>query len=70
LNAFFSLGGSRNFQVQTIWFCNWYGTCLAGLPSMRRTSSTPMPGCTRRKFSGVSTWRSALILPSGPMVIM
>jgi hypothetical protein len=37
---------------------------------MRRTSSTPWPGCTRAKFSGVSTWRSALTLPSAPMVIM
>ena len=29
-----------------------------------------MPGMTFSKFCSVNTWRSALILPSGPMEIM
>ena len=41
-----------------------------GLPSILRTCSIGMPGSTLEKLCGFNTCRSALILPSGPSVIM
>ncbi|MNV83878.1 hypothetical protein D3C71_1777090 [compost metagenome] len=64
------LGGATNRQSAQVSFLRVYGVTLAGLPSRRRTSSMRMPGTTRAKFSGVSTWRNAVMWPSGPMVIM